>query len=201
MNDSELSVSWGKYRAFLAGIKIRDKQQYDMIKRMGLHEYENMAMDVRTQLEIVMTLLSEQGKMSKFYREAVQDMYSSESSFWAVFKNTSQGTSGQVMPLSVLKKYEEIVHRYNEWSTPMDEMKKCIECGEEKTVDSFSFSRNRQYKRRLKRCRSCIRARKKVLAEIRAEKREEGVKIDPKFLVRGNISSSTGVIFASCGEY
>ena len=83
----------------------------------------------------------------------------------------------------------------------MDKMKKCIECGEEKTVDSFSFSRNRQYKRRLKRCRSCIRARKKVLAEIRAEKREEGVKIDPKFLVRGNISSSTGVIFASCGEY
>ena len=104
MNDSELSVSWGKYRAFLAGIKLRDKQQYDMIKRIGLHEYENMAMDVRTQLEIVMTLLLEQGKMSKFYREAVQDMYSSESSFWAVSKNTSQGTSGQVMPLSVMKK-------------------------------------------------------------------------------------------------
>ena len=201
MNDSELSVSWGKYRAFLAGIKLRDKQQYDMIKRIGLHEYENMAMDVRTQLEIVMTLLLEQGKMSKFYREAVRDMYSSESSFWAVSKNIGQSASGQVMPLSVLKKYEEIVHRYNEWSIPMDEMKRCIECGEEKTVDSFSFSRNRQHKRRLKRCRSCIRARRTEMAKTRAEKREEGVKINPKFLVRGNISSSTGVIFASCGEY
>jgi len=201
MNDSELSVSWGKYRAFLAGIKLRDKQQYDMIKRMGLASYENMAADVRMQLEIVMTLLSEQGKMSKFYREAVRDMYSSESSFWAVFKNTSQGTSGQVMPLSVMRKYEEIVHRYNEWSIPMDKMKKCIECGEEKTVDSFSFSVNRRSKRRLKRCRSCVRARKKVLAEIRAENREEGIEIDPRFLVRGNISNNTGVTFASCGEY
>jgi len=201
MNDSELSVSWGKYRAFLAGIKIRDKQQYDMIKRMGLHEYNNMATDVRMQLEVVVTTLLDQGKLSKFYKEVLRDMYASEASFWAVSKHMQESAKGQIMSLSTIKKYEEIVHRYNEWSKPMDEMKKCIECEVEKTIDSFSFVRNRQYKRRLKRCRTCMRARKKVLAEKRAEKQEEGVAINPRFLVRGNISNSTGVMFAQCGEY
>ena len=201
MSDTELSLSWGKYRGFLAGFKHRDLEHYELLKRIGLHEYNNRAEDIRSQMTHMFYDLMEERTLSIFYKERLRDLYSSKSSFWVITNSISSTFAKATMSLDVMKKYEEVLKRYNDWNNTMEETRICKECGEEKSIHDYYKYTNRGTVRRHKRCKPCFLKRKKRQRQHQEEMKEGTYNIDPKWLSRGRITHDTGVTFAQCGEY
>ena len=80
MNDSNLSVSWGKNRSYLATQKNINMEFYDYLKKHGLPKYQEETDKSVNEIAKMYYYLTEARLMTTFFYDSLQDLYNTPNS-------------------------------------------------------------------------------------------------------------------------
>lgn len=115
MNKLQESLRENRSAAFMSVMKLESPDKFEYVSKVGIPGYENECENLKNRLAEIYYELEGRNKMNYFYLDELQDLFATKQSFYTNMNKFPFTNSYNLLPLNTLRKWQEVIRRYDEW--------------------------------------------------------------------------------------